>query len=300
MKILIAGGSGLVGTRLSRYLENHGHEVAWLTRTVKDKRRLHFLWNPEDGLIDVQAVQWADAVVNLAGAGVADERWTEARKVQIRSSRLSATRLLVDAVQKKKTPCTLVSASAIGFYGSDGGDRVFNEASPSADDFLAVVCRDWEKAASELGEPHRLAIVRIGIVLSTLGGALPKMMTTARFGILAPLGSGKQYMSWVHIEDLCSAIHYLISHREACGVFNGCSTLPVTNEAFTKALSRAMQKPAWLPPVPSFVLQLGMGDMAQIALGGQKVMPQRLLEIGFRFAFNDPDVALKHLLAKGL
>jgi hypothetical protein len=300
MKILISGGSGLVGKRLTQQLESHGHEVAWLTRAAANKNRKHFLWEPEQGKLDYDAMEWPDAIVNLAGAGVADVRWTETRKQEIEHSRVAATKLLVEELNKRKRPCTLLSASAIGIYGHEGGDKVFNEKSDAGNDFLAIVCKKWEEAAGALYSPHRLVLLRIGIVLSTLGGALPKMMTPARLGLLAPLGTGKQYMSWIHIDDLCSAIHFLVSDTEAVGVYNGCCTLPVTNEAFTMALAKAMQKPAWLPPVPSMVLQLTMGDMAQIVLGGQKVLPQRLVESGFRFTFNDPEIALKHLLAKGI
>lgn len=295
-KILITGGTGLVGQRLSPLLTEKGYEVWHLSRRSNPNAAYPtYQWDYGKGQIDPKALE-ADHVIHLAGAGVADEKWTDARKQMIYDSRVKSTAFLLEQFSQAKTPLSsFISASAIGFYGMDTGDRLLTETSPAGNDFLAKVTRGWEEASSGFHE-HQIstALVRIGVALDPRGGALEKMSQPVRFGAGAPLGSGKQVVSWIHVADLCNIFLWVLEHQKT-GIYNAVAPKPETNKALTKAIAKTLGKPMFLPPVPPFVLKLMLGEMSAIVLGGNNVSAQKLLDEGFKFQFPDISSALSDL-----
>ncbi|MDW3196667.1 MAG: TIGR01777 family oxidoreductase [Cytophagales bacterium] len=300
-KILITGGTGLVGTRLSEKLAQMGHQVTHLSRRANPHAKFPaFKWDIEKGEIDPKALE-VDHIIHLAGAGVGDQKWTERRKKVIYDSRIDSTKLLHDKVKEAGISLkSFLSASAIGYYGMDTGDQLLAEDSPGANDFLAQVTADWEKAAEgfeELNIP--LIYLRIGVVFSSKGGALVKMAQPVRFGVGAALGSGKQYISWIHIDDICAMIIWLLENKKE-GIYNGVAPNPKTNSEVTKAIAQTLKRPLFLPPVPAFVLKMMLGEMSSIAQGGNKVSAQKLVDEGFEFQFNDIRSALSDIYEKGV
>lgn len=307
MNILITGGSGLIGTRLSELLTAGGHAVAHLTRGgapatgAASAPYRTFRWNPAAGQLDATAVPWADAVVHLAGAGVMDARWTVARKAEIIASRVRGLHLLRDALARKDHRVqTLVSASAIGLY-SDHGDAWLTEntpAPPPGTDFLADVCRQWEAAALQVRATGlRVPILRIGIVLSAAGGALPEMARPIRLGAGSALGTGRQWVSWAHIDDVARAFVAALTDARYGGVYNVVGPAPVTNADLTRAIAAQLNRPLVLPPVPGFALRLLLGERAQAVLASQRVRPDGLTSLGFTFDFPSLAPALAALYA---
>jgi uncharacterized protein (TIGR01777 family) len=295
-KILITGGSGLVGTQLSEQLTKDGHEVSHLSRTIGGSNYPTFKWDLKKGFIDEEAFVGLDHIIHLAGAGVADERWTEKRKKLILDSRVDGVRLLYDYVSKLDVKLkSFVSASAIGIYGGDTGDVLLKEDSPYGNDFLAEVVKSWEAETDKFSKITKVAKVRIGIVLSEKGGALPEILKPIKLYAGAPLGTGEQYLSWIHINDLCAIFAYVVSENLQ-GVYNATAPNPVTNEAMTKAIAKTVNKPLILPNVPSFVMKLMLGEMAQIVLGGNKVSGEKIIKTGFRFEYDQLQDALRDLL----
>jgi uncharacterized protein (TIGR01777 family) len=290
MKILITGGTGMIGQRLAELLIDGGHEVALLTREPQKVSHFRlFGWDPQAGTIDPAAVPYADCIVNLAGSSVADGKWTAERKQEILRSRLDGLELLHRELTKPGHHVrTLLSASAIGIYG-DRGDEVLYESSPTAapaDDFLADVVLQWEAAAraiSALGP--RVVLPRIGIVLSPEGGALVPIAKTVRYGAGAPLGTGRQYMSWVHLGDLCRLFVQMLEDEHWQGEYNSVAPHPATNKEFTETLAQVMHRPLLLPKVPAFGLKLAMGEMSEIILGSQRVSADKVLGQGFTFEY---------------
>ena len=295
-KVLITGGSGLLGQRLTLLLQQKGYQVAHLGRKGGEKNGvITHPWDPAQSLLDPKVLEGVDHVIHLAGAGVADKTWTTARKQVIRNSRTQSTKLLVDAIDfLPKKPKSLLSASAIGFYGN-ADKQLCTEESPVGNDFLASVCADWEEAAAPAANFTRLCMVRIGIVLSTEGGALPKMMLPFRFFAGGVLGSGKQMMSWVHIDDLCEMFLFLLENEQCHGIYNGVAPLPVEHYTFMKALGRAMRRPLWMW-VPAFALRLALGEMADTVLGSQFVSNEKIQQAGFRFKHETVYQALTALI----
>lgn len=296
MKIVIAGGSGLVGRALTRKLGSE-HDVVILSRdpsTVREGRGVR--WDPASRGDWSGEVATADAIVNLAGAGIADGRWTEHRKRLIRESRLVATGAISDVLLSSPNPKrTFVSASAVGYYGSRGDEEI-DEESASGDDYLATVCVEWESAAMRADGAARVVLLRIGIVLSTEGGALAKMLPAFRMCVGGRLGSGEQWMSWIHIDDVVGMIEWAIANSAVMGAVNATAPDAVTNSAFTNALSRTISRPAFLP-APAFALRLALGEMAgPLLLTGQRVVPKRTLALGYRFIQPSLDGALRSLL----
>ncbi|KAA9333530.1 TIGR01777 family oxidoreductase [Adhaeribacter soli] len=293
-KILITGGTGLIGTRLSEMLIDSGYEVAHLSRqTGQFSRYKTFRWDIKNHFIDDHAISWADYIINLAGAGVSDEKWTEERKKEILNSRVESTNLLFNCL--KSTPNRVkgfLAASAIGIYG-DSGEQLVTEESPYADDFLADVAKKWEAASWQMHSMGiRTVIFRIGIVLSDQGGALPQMAKPIKLMAGAPLGSGKQYMSWIHIDDLCQLFIKAIEEPQFHGVFNAVSPNPVTNETFTKALAEVMHRPLLVPKIPAFGLKLVLGELSEVVLGGSKVSSAKIQNTGFTFEYSSLEEAL--------
>ena len=304
MRIVIAGGSGLLGRALSTRLLADGHDVVVLSRHgdrgsgARGGPRF-VAWQP-DGSTGSWAseLDGADAVVNLSGAGIADQRWTAARKAELRSSRVLSTESLVRAVQAAtKRPQVFVQGSAMGYYGASLDARPLDETAPPGQDFLGELCVAWEAAAQPLVSLGcRLAIVRTGLALDPTGGALPQIALPFRLFGGGPMASGRQVMSWIHVDDWTSLVTWILSTPSASGVFNATAPHPVDNRAFAKALGRALGRPSWFP-VPAFVLRIVVGGMADAGLIlGQSVVPARALAAGFTFAHPTLDEALAHVL----
>jgi uncharacterized protein (TIGR01777 family) len=303
MHIVIAGGSGFLGTALTRALARDGHTVTILTRRATagfpDQPRVsHVSWDPNG-----RSGPWAgvlndaDAVVNLAGESIAAKRWSAAQKTKIRESRLHATRSLTTAIRAAtRAPSALVSGSAVGYYG-DRGDETITESSPPGHDFLAAVAQEWEAAAAEAAQVTRVVLIRTGIVLDRHGGALPKMLPPFQMFVGGPLGSGRQYMPWIHKEDWLRLVTWATTHEGARGPLNATSPSPVTNAEFARALGRALKRPSLLP-APSFALRLALGEMADaLLLSGQRALPVRATDLGFSFRYSNIDEALANVLA---
>lgn len=293
MVVAIAGGSGFLGRLLAARLRSDGDQVVTLTR--KTGLPDSITWRPDGsaGTLskDLEAV---DAVVNLAGESLADGRWTTARKEVLVSSRILPTRTLVAAINAcPRPPRVLVSGSAVGYYGAHG-DETVTETSPPGTDFLARICVDWEKEARAVGPRTRLAIVRSGLVLAKEGGALQKMLPPFKLGLGATIGSGQQYFPWIHADDWVSMTTWLIRSGEASGAFNATAPSPVTNKTFTRTLGRVLGRPAVLP-APAIAMRLVMGEMADMVLHGQRVMPVRAEQAGFQFAHRTLEPALQSL-----
>jgi len=294
MKILVTGSNGLVGTALIPALAKAGHTVCRLVRpgtivTPGTHDGFQVAWNPATGELGGAAVG-ADAVVNLAGASVAQGRWTAARKVELRSSRIDTTRALVSALAKMSArPPVLVSASATGFYGNRG-DEILTEGSQAGTDFLAEVAQAWEAEAIKaeaLG--IRVVLARFGVVLTRQGGALPQIMRPFRFFVGGKIGSGQQWMSWITLDDVVAALHFALENGNVRGPLNVISPRPVQNTDFTKALAHALHRPA-LFPAPAFALRLALGEMADaLLLSSQRAMPRKLEQLGYHFLY--PDLA---------
>jgi uncharacterized protein (TIGR01777 family) len=297
MKVLVSGSSGLVGSALVRRLEGSGSDVGRLLRTTSATRPLDVRWQPGE-LLAPELVRGFDAVVHLAGRNLAG-RWSPQMKREIRESRLLGTatisRAVADAFRACGRPSVLVSASAIGYYGSRGSE-LLNESSASGTGFLAKLCRDWEAAASPAAEAGvRLVLPRLGVVLSGEGGAMSRLLPIFRLGLGGRVGNGRQYWSWITLEDVVAAIEFAIANPALSGPVNLTAPNPSTNAEFTAALARALRRPAVFP-VPAFALRLALGEMADEALlASQRVQPEKLLNAGFRFTHPQLDEALDQL-----
>ena len=309
MNILMTGASGLVGTALAKTLTAEGHTIYRLTRVGSSEQRakvsgvFDLPWNPGSGEISgsvdsnsVQAPANFDAVVNLAGAPVVGGRWTKERKEILRSSRVDTTHGLVNAIAKMdKRPRVLISASAIGYYGNRGDDPVTEKSDPGTD-FLADLAKDWENEAvkaEELGV--RVVLLRFGIILAKQGGALPQMMLPFRFGLGGKLGSGRQWTSWITLEDVVAIIRVALRSDSWKGPVNLVAPGAVRNSDFTRALAKVMHRPA-IFAAPAFALRLAMGEMAETLLGGVRVQPQVLEQHSYQFLHADVEEALKAIL----
>lgn len=285
MKILITGAGGFIGGRLTAKLAQQRHEVLRLTHgrpDPADPRQFH--WDPAKGEIDDRCLDGVDAVFHLAGESIAGARWNEAVKKRILDSRVDGSRLLVDAIRRRADkPRVLIAASAIGIYGDRGAEDL-DESSRAGEDFLARTCAAWEAEtarAAELGV--RTVQTRIGVVLGPEGGALGKMLLPFRLGLGGRIGNGRQFMSWITVDDLVRAFLYLMEKPDASGVYNLTAPNPVTNAQFTLSLGRALSRPAFMP-MPAFAAKLAFGEMAEaLLLGGQKVHPARLKAAGFQW-----------------
>ena len=304
MKIVVTGGTGFLGAALCRALVGDGHQVTVLTRrepedhaTAKDGLTW-FGWAPEhDRGAWPKQIDGADAVVNLAGESIAARRWTDTQKARIRSSRIAVTQSVARAIgSAAQRPAVFISGSAVGYYGPRG-DEPITEGTPAGDDFLAAVCRDWEDAARRAETfGTRVALVRTGLVLERDGGALERMLLPFKLFGGGPLGSGRQYWPWIHRTDWIGLVRWLLATPAGSGAFNATAPNPVTNREFSAALGRALNRPSWLP-APAFALRLAMGEMADaLLLGGQRAVPERAQQQGYRFQFEHVDHALQTIL----
>lgn len=297
MKILVSGSHGLVGRALIESLLADGHTVSRLIRETPGKETSDIEWNPERGTIDSAKLIGFDAVVHLAGESIASGRWTSEKKQKIRESRIKGTQLLTKALaESSEPPAVLVSASAIGFYG-DRGDELLTEESSSGNDFLAEVCVEWERATSAAEEKEiRVVKTRLGIVLDKKGGALGKMLPPFRMGIGGKIGTGKQWMSWIALDDVVSALEFVIEQESITGAVNFVAPNPVTNASFTSTLGKTLGRPTFLP-IPVFGARLAFGEMADsLLLSSQRVAPARLNEMGFHFKYTHLKDALSDIL----
>jgi len=298
--VLISGASGLVGTRLTEMLMQKDYQISHLSRTNKDGEIPVFQWNVKKGTIDEHAMQGVDSIIHLAGAGIADKPWTAARKKEILESRTQSTELLYNALKARTHQVkTFVSASAIGYYGYSGSGKVFDEESEPADDFLADVVKQWEASVDKIASLGiRVVKVRIGILLSEKGGALAELVKPIKWGVGSPLGSGTQYMSWIHIDDVCQIFIKALEDEKMNGAYNAVGPNPATNKEITEAIARVLKKPLWLPNVPSFILKLILGEMADLVIKGSKVSSLKIESTGFQFRFPEIENALLDLLLK--
>lgn len=296
-KILITGGSGLVGQRLTELLLGKGYEVAWLGRKPTD--RVHsFLWNIDEWTLESKALKWADAIIHLAGANVAGRRWTAAWKKEILESRTQSTKLLFENLKAHPNHVrTFLAASAVGLYGFSLTDELLTEESKPGPDFLAQVVKEWEGQVDKISTLEiRTAKLRTGITLSKKGGALVQMANPVKWFIGSPLGSGKQYVSWIHIDDLCNMFIHLLENENLSGAFNASAPLAVTNRELTKAIAHQLNRPLIFPHVPAFVLKIVIGEMADMVLQGSNVSSKKIQNTGFRFSFEKLEDALSDLL----
>lgn len=299
MRILVSGSHGLVGSALVPWLRKRGHHVVFLNRSRSATKAGEVYWDPATGKIDLANAGDLDAVVHLAGENLAGGRWTTARKARIWSSRVPATRLLADTIVRLPTPPRVfVSASAIGYYGSRG-DEILNEESGRGEGFLADLCEAWEAAARQASSTTiRVVCLRFGVILSGRGGALAKMLPSFRLGVGGPLGSGRQYWSWITLHDTVSAIAHALEADGLFGPVNVVAPTPVQNLEFVKVLGQVLSRPTVLR-VPAFVLRVVLGELANEALlASARVEPQQLLRTGFEFRHSELALGLKECLAE--
>lgn len=296
-KILITGASGLIGARLTEQLLQKGYQVSHLGRTKKSGPVPSFVWDVESGKMDTEALAGVVTIIHLAGAGVADKRWTEARKKEILESRTKSSTLLYTTLATvNHSVKAVVSASAIGYYGFGFDEEIFTEESNPGTDYLAQVTKQWEESVDQISSLNlRVVKLRIGIVLSDQGGALVEMAKPIRLGVGAALGTGKQYLSWIHIEDLCAMFVKAIEHDTMKGAYNAVSGEWITNFEMTKLMARILKRPLYLPNVPAFVMKILIGEMAVIVVNGSKISADKIKKTGFLFRYSNLEEALESL-----
>ena len=297
--ILIAGGSGLVGTRIIELLDPNEFHINILTRSPRSPKGniTYHKWDIEKGIIDDAALD-ADYLINLTGAGIADARWTDSRKKLLIDSRVNSTLLIQSAMKKAKRKFKVaVSASAIGYYG-DQGNTILDESNNPGDEFLSTCCMLWENASEKLQEvADQNKILRVGIVLSTAGGALPKILMTKAIKVFNYFGNGKQYYSWIHIDDISRMFISLLQNPSNHTVYNGVAPRPLTNKKFTELVKESAGGGLVLP-APAFGLKLALGEMSKVVLNSNRVIPKNFIEEGFKFQFPDLKEAVENLLER--
>lgn len=295
-KILITGGTGFLGSQLVKRLSSQGYELTVLSRNAnKVSQKFGNSALPATCFADLADAGTFNAVINLAGAGIFDRYWTKARKQTLRESRIQLTSSLVHWINSSQEPCdVLISGSAIGIYG-DQGDTIVDENSYGLPDFSSELCTDWETTAMQANPATRVCLIRTGLVLGNNGGLLQRMRLPFQLGLGGALGSGLQWMSWIHIEDWLAIVEFLIHHPKLNGPFNATAPNPVTNQTFSSTLANLLKKPMLLP-LPAGPMKLLLGEMAALVLGSQRVLPQRLLAEGFKFEYPELNAAMSNLL----
>ncbi|MET3037777.1 TIGR01777 family oxidoreductase [Chryseobacterium sp. NRRL B-14859] len=295
--VLITGASGMIARELAKKIE-HEYSIRFLTR--KKKQDNEYEWNIEKGSIDETVFENVSHIIHLAGANISEKRWTAERKKELISSRTDSAQLLLDTLKKRNIRLkSFISASGINFYGTKTEEKIYEENDPPGNDFLSEVVILWEKAADRFKEQHlaeRVVKIRTAVVLSEKDGALRKMVPPIKYYIGSPLGSGKQYMPWIHIEDICSIYEFALKNSSVDGAYNAVSPQHITNGDLTKEIARVLKRPLFFPNVPGFILKLMFGELATAILEGSRASSFKIQKAGFRFAFPDLNNALRDLL----
>jgi len=299
--VILTGGTGLIGRYLSKKLKEKGYNVALLSRKSNTDRGFPvYSWDPDKNMIDPEAISKADYIIHLAGAGIADKRWTRKRRELISDSRIKTCELLFNKVQESDTKLkAFISASGIGYYGAVTSDKVFTEKDHPSGDVIGEICRQWEQSADRF-EKHGIRTVKIrtGIVLTEKGGALARMTPVIKMGIGSALGSGRQYIPWIHIEDLCNIYIKAIGDSSLTGAYNAVAPEHKTNKEFIRTLAKVLEKPFFFPAVPSFAIKILFGKMSGILLSGSRISAGKIISAGYNFEFPDLKNALKNLFPK--
>lgn len=295
-RVVITGGTGLIGSHLSTLLATEGCQVVHLTRGVKKKGRYNtFRWNPDEGYCDKDAFRDGDAIIHLAGSGIGQGRWTEARRREILRSRTVTGELInMMTIGSGIVPSVFITASGVNYYGSETSEKIFTETDPPAEDFLGEVCRQWEAAADPFSVAGvRVVKVRTAVVLARHGSALSKMTAPAKAGLIVRIGPGSQYFPWIHVTDLCSVYHKAITDNNMSGPFNAVAPHQVTHDMMMSEVARQKRLPVFLPHVPAWLLRIVLGDMSVILTHGSRISSDHLSETGFRFSYPDISAALR-------
>lgn len=298
--IIITGGTGLLGMRLSFLLHARGYQVRHLSRTANPKATYPaYQWDLKNKKIDLNAFDQVDGIIHLAGANIAEGRWTSKRKKIILDSRIASTALLAETISKlPQKPKVFVSCSAVGYYGSMG-NQILTEESPVGNGFMSAVCQQWEAGTSAIRQQGiRTPIVRVGVVLSTQGGALPEFQLSYPVRVGAYFGNGQQYYPWIHIDDICQIFITALENEQMAGIYNGSAPEPATNKAIAAALAKATPKKIALMPVPAFSARLLMGEMANIILNSTRAVPKALEQVNFQFQHPNLSHAIEDLLER--
>ena len=296
--MLIGGGSGLVGKRLTELLLKKGYKVTHLSRKKGGNAVNTIPWDIEEMELKPALIEPFDYIINLAGTGIADESWTKKRKQLIINSRVKTTELLVNAISKnEKKPISFICASAVGYYGLSTSEHIFIEEDKAGGDFLADTCIKWENSANKANSMGvSTSTIRIGLVLSENGGALKELVKPIKYGLGAALGSGKQYMPWIHIDDLCSLFIHVMENK-LIGAYNATAPNHVNNKTFISVLSSVLKKPYWAPNIPGFVISIILGSRKLLVLEGSKVSSEKVQNTGFQFQFESLKSALKDIFS---
>lgn len=299
METVLITGVGLISTSLGKKLEERGYQVKYLTRSKKnDAKKQYFQWNYNEAYIENGALEGIDHVIHLAGANIGATRWTTKRKTEIIESRTNTSALLLDKIKSGKIPIqSYISASAVGYYGAITGQKILNETDLPSQDFLGETCRLWEKSTEKFHDLGiRTVILRTGVVLTPAGGALEKIADPIKNGIGAALGSGNQYIPWIHINDLCNLYISAIENDQMNGAYNAVSDDFVTNRELTNKIGRIVKKKIWMPNIPGFILKIALGQMSDLVLYGSKISNKKLINTGFKFDYPTIDKALVSLI----
>jgi uncharacterized protein (TIGR01777 family) len=299
--ILITGGTGLIGLRLAEMLKKQDHRLHLLSRNDKPVKHYDavFSWDVQSGRIDESAFDGVDIIVHLAGAGIADHRWTDDRKKEILSSRVDSAKLIHETLKRRNQKINVfVSGSAIGWYGAHSDSLTHNETEPAASDFMGETCRKWELSADLFKDvAERIVKIRTGVVLSKTSGALPKMAQPVKWFVGSPLGSGKQQIPWIHLDDICAIFSNAVSDSRYYGPINATATENCSNKEFTKALAKVLHRPMIPIHVPSFVIKALFGEMAVVVLEGSRVSNHRIKQMGYSFQYPSLETAIRNILA---
>lgn len=301
--ILISGGSGLIGRHLCKKLKEKGYNVAILSRTKQPNNNSDiqiYTWNLDKKEIEKKALETADYIIHLAGANIWDKRWTTKRKQLIIDSRVKTGQLIFDKIKENKHKLkAFISASAVGYYGAITSDKIFSETDPPADDFLGETCRQWEQSADRFEELGvRTVKIRTAPVLTKQGGALAKMITPVKMGIGSAIGNGKQYLPWIHINDLCGIYIKAIEDMQMNGAYNAVAPDHRVNEDFIRTLARVLKKPFWFPNIPAIAMKIIFGRMSEVVLKGSRVSSDKIRKAGYIFQFPDLENALTDLVGE--
>ena len=297
-KVLITGGTGLVGTHLGRKLQELGYEIAILSRTKRNVNKVQtFFWDYNKNEIDKDAINTSDYIIHLAGENLGERRWTSKRKQLIFNSRIKSAELIYNNLDKGNNRLrAFITASAIGYYGAKTYDKVFSETDPPADDFLGQTCKKWEQVADRFADIGiRTVKIRTGVVLAKQGGVLPKIIIPIKLGIGSAIGDGNQYLPWIHIDDLCSIYVKAIEDTQMSSAFNAVAPEHKTNKQFIETVARNLDRPLWFPKIPAIAIKVILGKMSEMILTGSRISSDKIKNSGFVFRYPNLESALKQL-----